>query len=295
MATFDSTQSRSKLTTLIAILLGLTIGCSAVTAGKNDDTFPINPEGSQITKAELRIRVRSLALPFSGIIEEAADSVIAETTDPEVRKLALLWKINGIPSMQAALFQSNPLAALLDAWALNIQTRNSVESGLNSEILPDNIKSIALQALNKMGIEITGIARLLGPAEAVDELRQDVEAWAEAHPIDRSQATRTPTSGELARLTADNKVGIRRTVAAANESMSDLAIRMDVYTAFMPKQARWQAEYLMAQMVNLQLLTLQEETHGPVSVAYAAALLRVGRTFASAGSLDDAGGDLDHV
>lgn len=46
--------------------------------------------------------------------------------------------------------------------------------------------------------------------------------------------------------------------------------------------------YYMAQMVNLQLLTLEEETHGPMSVEYAAVLLRVGRTFASVGSLDDA-------
>ena len=252
MATFDSIRSRSELTTLIAILLGLAVGCSAATAGKNDESFPINPEGSQITKAELRIRVRSLALPFSGIIEEAADSVIAESSDPEVRKLALLWKINGIPSMQSALFQPTPLAALLDAWALAIQTRNSVESGLNSGTLPDHIKAIALQAINQMEIELTAIARLLGPTEAVDELQHDVESWAAANPIGRSQATRTPTSGELARLTADNKVGIRRTVAAANESMGDLATRMDVYTAFLPKQARWQAEYLMAQIVSGQ-------------------------------------------
>ncbi len=234
------------------VALGLILGCTSAGAAKQEKqqrSFLENPDGIQITSAELRIRVRALALPFSGIIEEAADSIIAETNDPAVRRLALQWKIHGIPSMQSALFQPQPLASLLDAWALVIQTRNSVETGLNRDVIPDNLISIALQALNQMELEIMAIARLLGPAEAVDELQQDVETWAANHPIDESQATRTPTTGEMARLTADNRVGIRRTVAAANETMGDLAVRMDVYTAFLPKQARWQAEYLMAQVV----------------------------------------------
>jgi hypothetical protein len=247
----DTNLLQRSLGRSLAIASAIALILASTTAGatkKQQQSFLENPEGIRISRAELRVRVRALALPFSGIIEEAADSIIVETTDPEVRRVVLRWKINGIPSMQAALFQARPLAALLDAWALTIQTRESVESGPASE-LSDKSEAIILQALNQMEMELVAIAKLLGPTEVVEELRSDVEAWAAANPIDASLATRNPTTGELARLTADNKVGIRRTVAAANETMGDLATRMDVYTAFLPKQARWQAEYLTAQMV----------------------------------------------
>jgi len=186
-------QQRLTHTVLMMIAIALGWGCATANAAKKEEGFLLNPDGIEISKAELRIRVRALALPFSGMLEEAADSIIVETTDPEIRKLALMWKINGIPAMQAALFQPKPLAALLDAWALTIQTRDSVNGGPASEIVPDDIQTIALQALNK--------------------------------------------------------IGIRKTVAAANETMGDLAARIDVYTTFMPKQARWQAEYLMGEMM----------------------------------------------
>lgn len=242
-------NSRQLCLALIAVsAITLDLGCATANAAKKQESFLENPEGIQISRAELRIRVRSLALPLSGMIEEAADSVILMSGHPQVRKISLLWKINGIPALQSALFQPDPLAALLDAWALTAQMRNSVLSGPATD-LSEEIKSEALRALAQMEGELLKVAQLLGPAEAVEELRRDVETWAAENPIDSSLATRPPTSGELARLTADNKVGIRKTVAVANETMSDLATRMDVYTSFIPKQARWQAEYLMAQMV----------------------------------------------
>jgi hypothetical protein len=249
MTEINQRQQRSTHFVLMTVAFALSLGCATANAAKKEEGFLQNPDGIEISKAELRIRVRALALPFSGMIEESADSIIAETTDPEIRKPALLWKINGIPAMQAALFQQKPLAALLDAWALTIQTRNSLLSGPASR-LPGDVKSEAMKAISQMEAEILNIARLLGPAEAVEELRRDVEAWAAANPIDKSMATRTPTTGELAGPTADNKIGIRRTVAAANETMGDLAARMDVYTTFMPKQARWQAEYLIGDMMR---------------------------------------------
>ena len=240
-------QMRRVLLLTFAIPLGL--GCATAGAAKKQEGFLKNPEGIEISRAELRIRVRSLALPLSGIIEETADGVVVISDDPAVRRTSLLWKINGIPEMQAALFQPDPLAALLDAWALTVQMRNAVLTG-PAAALPEEVKSGALKGLAQMESEILKVAQLLGPTEAVEELRRDVETWAKSNPIDSSLVSRPPTIGELAHLTADNRLGIRKTVAVANETMSDLATRMDVYTSFMPKQARWQAEYLVGQMMS---------------------------------------------
>ena len=76
-----------------------------------------------ISAATLRIQVRSLADRYSGLMEKAGETVLAQEDDPRLRRNALMWLTNGIPAMQQALFQPDPLAALLDAWFLIAQMR----------------------------------------------------------------------------------------------------------------------------------------------------------------------------
>ena len=68
-----------------------------------------------ISAAALRVQVRSLADRFSGLMEDVGEEVLREELDPARQRNALLWLTNGIPAMQQALFQPDPLAALLDA------------------------------------------------------------------------------------------------------------------------------------------------------------------------------------
>ena len=77
-----------------------------------------------ISASALRVQVRSLADRFSGLMEEAGEKVLLSETDPVRRRNALLWLTNGIPAMQQALFQPDPLAALVDAWFLVAQMRD---------------------------------------------------------------------------------------------------------------------------------------------------------------------------
>ena len=125
----DTNLLQRSLGRSLAIASAIALILASTTAGatkKQQQSFLENPEGIRISRAELRVRVRALALPFSGIIEEAADSIIVETTDPEVRRVVLRWKINGIPSMQAALFQFvNP-----KAWLINTQSSYAVFQGI---------------------------------------------------------------------------------------------------------------------------------------------------------------------
>lgn len=241
---------------VIALILGLGLGASASLARKKKmpEYFPVNPDGYQLSRAELRVHVRALALPFSGLIEDTADTILAESSDPDVRELALRWKINGIPAIQAAIFQPKPLVALLDVWALVFQTRESFESGPDSQA-PAEVVAIAQEAISEMESRINRVARLLGSTEAVEVLRRDIESWAARNPISASRSARSPTTSELARLTAGKNIGVRATVLAMNETASDMAARLDVYTAYLPKQARWQAEYLLHEMALDEDLT----------------------------------------
>ena len=82
----------------------------------------------------LRIQVRSLVPLMLGIMESAADEVLASTNDPRIRSAALHFKADGIPTMYRALFQPDPVAAVLDAWVLVAQMRAFFETGKGKEM-----------------------------------------------------------------------------------------------------------------------------------------------------------------
>jgi hypothetical protein len=71
-----------------------------------------------VTANQLRLRMRSLAGPMSGQIEQAADQIIAGTTDDAVKRGALQWKIAGVPAIRKALFEPDPFSAVMDTWVL---------------------------------------------------------------------------------------------------------------------------------------------------------------------------------
>ena len=87
------------------------------------------------TPAQLRLKNQHSAVPLSGIIEAHADMILADTQDPDVRKAALLWKINGIPSIQQAAFQPDPFLAFLDMWVFSVQMRLFFSEGHGKEAL----------------------------------------------------------------------------------------------------------------------------------------------------------------
>src|SRR5262249_15319074 len=49
-----------------------------------------------VSAAELRTRIYELAERLGGTVEVAADQIRAKSTDPVVRRRALLWKADGI-------------------------------------------------------------------------------------------------------------------------------------------------------------------------------------------------------
>ena len=71
-----------------------------------------------LTWNQIRLRMRALVGPLCGEIEQAADRIAAGTTNRTVQRAALEWKIEAVPAMRGALFQPDPLTALVDVWAV---------------------------------------------------------------------------------------------------------------------------------------------------------------------------------
>ncbi len=202
-----------------------------------------------VSAEELRIQVRALAAPFSGIMEEAGDQYLEYTDDPEEIRAALLWKINGIPAMQRALFVQDPLAALLDAWVLTAQARVHFERQLDNDA-GHRGRRHALEAVRRMEDRIEELARSISATGEIDHIRKLVYEIAHATSVDETFTTRPATEAQLAKFTAEAKPGIGAAVGTLTTGVGDLWARLDVYTAFLPKQARWQAELMIVELAG---------------------------------------------
>jgi hypothetical protein len=205
-------------------------------------------EAIEVSAEELRIQIRALAAPFSGILEEAADQVIAWSDEPRVKEDALRFKINAIPAMQTALFQRDPLAALYDTWAFIWQMRAFWDGGFGGQAQPAEALRAGHEATDRMEQYLEHVAaHAIEGDDAMAATRRAVQDWARENPMTRGFRSRPSATVDLAHFMGESNQGLLRTAAALRENVDDLTSRIDVYVAFLPKQARWQTELLLAQ------------------------------------------------
>jgi hypothetical protein len=159
---------------LAAALFAIAVECQRITyESRLMKQQPAEGARYQKSAAEVKIYIDELVGVVPGTIEQAADHILAETTVARIKRDALLWKINGIPTALRAMFHPDPAIAIVDTWAFSMQMVDYFDRGPGS----------------------AGI-------------------------------------GSLA-------VGIE-----------DLAEQLTTYLNFLPKQARWQAELLLIDMVD---------------------------------------------
>jgi hypothetical protein len=243
MTVCDLTQETVMRNTRVAAVLMLVVVAACVTKGPRQTRLMKTTEMT-ISAAALRVQVRSLADRFSGLMEEVGEEVLKDETDPTARRNALLWLTNGIPAMQQALFQPDPLAALLDGWFLVAQMRayfeRTVADGMSARKL-----ELANRALDSMEADIKLIIENSGPNANYERGRQLVYERAAQIPIDESFASRRGSAAFLAEFTARAGGGALRSIGSVTETVEDLVARIDLNAEYIPKLARWQAMILM--------------------------------------------------
>jgi hypothetical protein len=226
-------------------------GCTTVTQGGAQQTALMKATHAEATPGEMRAVENVLAIRVPGTVEAAADAIRTRSTDPGLRRRALLWKIEVIPAFYLALFNGDPLAAVLDAWVLSIQIEQWLESGPGKEAFSP-LQSVAIEAARKVRLEIEAAAtRVARSPQGFERARTTVETWAHAHPIDGPLSSRPSILPELAEMAAaGTEMSVFQAVGNIPATVADLATRIDIYTAQLPGAARWQAELLTEQMVD---------------------------------------------
>jgi hypothetical protein len=203
----------------------------------------------QSTAPELSSRNQSMLALYSAEIEVAADRIISESASPATQRQALVWKAEAIPVMQTSLLNTDPVAAVLDTWAFLFQMTAYMERPAVKQKFGESYPVVA-ETLRNMDAEMEQLVRVGAPTANVADLRQRVSAWAEAHPIQASLAGRQSADPDVIRKVEQSDLGMTTSIKTLAEGLGDLTARLDSYNAYLPKQARWQAELLLTDFTH---------------------------------------------
>jgi hypothetical protein len=226
------------------LVVGVASGC-APTVGRRQTDIMEKTGVVSVSAAVLRARVNDLAERLAGRIEETSDQIRMEARDPVLRRRALRVKIEAIPALYSAAYRGDPLQAAMDVWAFAFQVSQFVEGAGRDYFGPQQplVRALARDMLADADAVVEGIA--VGP-EPLARARGRVEAWAREHPIERNLTARPSIASSMAEMRSERDAFVA--VGAAAETLEDVSERLNTYAAQLPKQARWQAELLVADM-----------------------------------------------
>ena len=219
----------------------LLAACAGVSGG-GSRTALLNAADSEASALEFRAGANKLAIRVPGLVEETGDRMLAQTFDPELRRRALLWKIDGTAAFQQALFRSDPLGAAVETWTLAIQIQDAVENAALRETF-GNLQPIAQEGARNITTAIEDQTKFVARTpEGYARLKEFVTQWAHEHPASLPFSTRPSIQPLLARIASTQQLGLMEAFGSVTASVADLNSKLDIYAASLPKSIRWQAE-----------------------------------------------------
>jgi hypothetical protein len=238
-------------------LAAVSVGCGvSMRAPKVDSRAEVNVA---VNANQARLRMRSLVGPMCGEIERTADQIAAGTTDPAVRKAALRWKIDAVPALSAALYQPEPMTAVLDTWVFSNQMADFFETGVGREQLGDSAP-VAVASCRRLEQEIADVFAAMTVSGDVSRVRAFAKSWAAAHPIRYAIPDRETALGRALEREVPGSWSTGEAVAEITTSIDDLNRKLDVYNDHLFRQARWEAELVAADLRLADVTPLAERS-----------------------------------
>lgn len=137
---------------------------------------------SQLSREELREALNRFEDFFVIRVKQSASELDALMPAAKTQRVTLLWRTRCISTLHTLLEQDDPLAALVDAWALSLRMTLYFGSGEGSKLFEPH-QEIALSAATQIEAEIERIAQRLLEPTIFAETQRDLRAFALANPI----------------------------------------------------------------------------------------------------------------
>jgi hypothetical protein len=217
------------------------------------ETALMKEAGIEVSTIEYKIRLNEFGYRFAGIVELSADEIISKTSDNEIKKQALLWKIYAIPAMIRSLSINDPLAAGIDAWILSVQMLQYFENGYGKDLFGEH-QDIAITASKLIISDIENIARELKGSDDISKGQKITEDWTNKNPIKNSKFLRISALDEVAHIIGSADYNLGTTAESIAISVDELKNQVTLYTNYLPKQIKWQAQYELYNILGDSLI-----------------------------------------
>jgi len=244
---------------LMVLLPTLAAGC-ATSDGRKVQSTAGRP--SDRNEDEALRRLHADMAEFLAYLEDdvsgTADRIEAASTNADVRKAALLWKIRVLERTHEAMVTCDPLTLLLDGWAFCVRQMEYLQQGEGKEIFGDQ-QTEAVATAVRLRNRIAAIARAHIPEDELPGLLRRIEDHAQANPIhgvfevEVAQAFSLGEDGQslLQRFVGTPLRSLARAGQDALDPTSRLADSVDQFTKLAedyPTQLRSQAQLLWLQL-----------------------------------------------
>jgi len=248
---------RDILLALLLLVVSLSFGCS-IKIRKRQPTTSAAPKGDiSASVNQVRLRMRSLVDPFAGEIERSADQIAASSQDVAVKRAAIRWKIEGVPALRGALFQPDPYTAVLDTWVLTYQMADYFETGPGRAAL-GAASPVAVQTCRSMEEEFGKVVATFTVSRDVSQIRAYARQWASDHPIRYAIQDRESTLSRELERDVPPEFNLGETVAEITTTADDVHREIQIYSAHLFRQARWEAELLKLDLGGSEVLPMAE-------------------------------------
>jgi dsDNA-binding SOS-regulon protein len=198
----------------------------------------------EISDMELRLRLSDFYVRYTEYVEETADKIYYQTSDPVVKRAALMWKIYGISAMNKAINMPDPVASFYNAWPFAKQSVIFFENGVGKEKLGD-YHNLALDLSVKMEAKLDSIIIDIGGIDSYLETEPEIDDWSKNHPIEDFYFSRESTVEYFAKWIGEARLRLGSSVSTITEQMIELSNRINLYADILPRQARWQADFAL--------------------------------------------------
>jgi hypothetical protein len=247
---------------LLAALV-CTLGCASV--------LSYRPPGwveYEYTEQDLREDLSEFAARYALIVTGTGERISAATTDRQVRKRALLWRVRFIPLIHGTTSQDDPQEAFVTTLTLVVAQDHYLTVGEGKNAFGDQ-QELALEASRSIALELAQIGKRFLTPEQMERLKAEVMELARRETIKGPNFAAQGFQSSLAAVateagTFDWVVDLPMSPFRALEGVGSgaqaihefnkTAARLTDIVALLPEQIRAQTELLLYDVEDRQTL-----------------------------------------
>ena len=178
-----------------------------------------------------------------------ADRISAETRDLMVRRRALAFKVDAIPAVYTAAYRADPLVGAVDTWGLAFQIRDYVETGAGRDAFGAQQPLARAEVRDLLADAEASVEGMAASRKVFQAARVKVQGWVAKHPIEHAFSSRSSVAPVLAEWRSEDRDALFA-VGEVTDTIQNLSERLNTYAAQLPRQVRWQAELLVAELAD---------------------------------------------